>query len=96
MMQMKKISILIPCYNEEGNVEKMYTAVTHEMQKLNQYTYDIFFIDNKSLDHTEDVLRSIAERDKDHVRVIFNLRNFGPNQSGAYGFFRRMEMLVFA
>ncbi len=43
MMQMKKISILIPCYNEEGNVEKMYTAVTHEMQKLNQYTYDIFF-----------------------------------------------------
>lgn len=55
-----------------------------------------FFIDNKSLDHTEDVLRSIAERDKDHVRVIFNLRNFGPNQSGAYGFFRRMEMLVFA
>lgn len=88
MMQMKKISILIPCYNEEGNVEKMYTAVTHEMQKLNQYTYDIFFIDNKSLDHTEDVLRSIAKRDKDHVRVIFNLRNFGPNQSGAYGFFQ--------
>lgn len=79
---MKKISICIPCYNEEGNVYEMYLAVTREMEKLKRdYDYEIIFSDNDSEDHTQMILRDLAQNDK-HVKVIINLRNFGPYPSG--------------
>ena len=44
---MKKISIVIPCYNEVENVELMAMAVTNVLQEtLSQYDYEIIFIDN--------------------------------------------------
>lgn len=79
---MKKISICICCYNEEGNVYAMYEAVTAQMSKFNGiYDYEIIFSDNDSKDHTRSILRKIAKEDK-HVKVILNTRNFGPNRSG--------------
>ena len=46
---MKKISICICCYNEEGNVYEMYKAVSKEMIKLKEsYDYEIIFADNAS------------------------------------------------
>ena len=38
---MKKISIGVPCYNEEDNIELMYQVITEQMQKLSQYDYEI-------------------------------------------------------
>ena len=84
---MKKISLFTPCYNEEGNVYAMYERVTEVMKQLPGYTYEYVFIDNHSTDHTRDILRKIASQDK-RVKVIFNLRNFGPSRSGSYGFFQ--------
>lgn len=84
---MKKISIFTPCYNEEGNVYELYKKVTEVMQKLPQYTYEYVFIDNHSTDKTPEILRKIAAKDK-HVKVIFNVRNFGPSRSGSYGFYQ--------
>jgi len=79
---MKKISICICCYNEEGNVYEMYAAVTAQMLRFNGiYDYEIIFSDNDSKDNTRSILRKIAKEDK-HVKVIFNTRNFGPNRSG--------------
>ncbi len=79
---MKKISVCIVCYNEEGNVYPMYVAVTKQMEKFaDRYNYEIIFADNDSKDKTRDILRSIAKNDK-HVKVIFNTRNFGPMRSG--------------
>lgn len=82
---MKKISLFTPCYNEVGNVKKMYEQVTKVMKNLSQYEYEYIFIDNKSTDGTREILRDIALKDK-HVKLIFNIKNFGPDKSGLYGF----------
>ena len=51
---------------------------------MSQYTYEHIFIDNYSTDHSREILRGLAEKDK-NVKVILNARNFGPNRSGTYG-----------
>lgn len=84
---MKKISLFTPCYNEEGNLYELYTRVTEVMKTLPEYDYEYVLIDNCSTDDTPNILRKIAAEDK-RVKVIFNLRNFGPSRSGSYGFFQ--------
>mgnify|MGYP004501791889 CR=1 FL=1 len=81
---MKHISVMTPCYNEEGNIRNIYTAVKEQFDKLPQYTYEHIFIDNYSTDHSREILRKLAAEDK-NVKVILNARNFGPNRSGSYG-----------
>lgn len=81
---MKHISVMTPCYNEEGNIRNIYTAVKEQFDKLPQYTYEHIFIDNYSTDHSREILRKLATEDK-NVKVILNARNFGPNRSGSYG-----------
>lgn len=83
-MSKKHISIMTPCYNEEGNIENIYTAVRNEFKKMPQYTYEHIFIDNYSTDSSRSILKELAEKDK-NVKVILNARNFGPNRSGSYG-----------
>ena len=56
---MKKISVLIPCYNEEENVVPISEAVIGIITKeLPQYDYELVFIDNDSTDKTRELLRS--------------------------------------
>lgn len=82
---MKKISILIPCYNEEDNVVPMSESVVRLFEeKLTEYDYEILFIDNDSSDHTRLLLREICGKNK-HIRAIFNARNFGQFNSPYYG-----------
>ena len=84
-MQRKKISVMIPCYNEEENARPIYEAVRDELKKsCPDYDYDILFIDNKSQDKTRQIIRSICQEDK-NVRAIFNVRNFGQFNSPYYG-----------
>ena len=78
---MKKISIGVPCYNEEENIELMYEAITAQMKQLPQYEYEIIFADNDSKDKSQEILRSLAAKDK-KVRVVLNQTNFGPERSG--------------
>ncbi|MBP3543465.1 MAG: glycosyltransferase, partial [Lachnospiraceae bacterium] len=55
---MKKISVVIPCYNEEENVVPISEAVIAEFQKsLPNYDYEIIFIDNDSQDNTRPLLK---------------------------------------
>lgn len=84
---MKKVSLFTPCYNEEGNLLEMYNRVTKVMEELPQYEYEYVFIDNCSTDNTQNILREIAAKDS-RVKVIFNIKNFGPSRSGSYGFFQ--------
>lgn len=82
---MKKVSILIPCYNEEENVEVLAKAIVSEFDnKLNTYDYEIIFIDNDSKDCTRDILRKICEENK-KIKSIFNAKNFGQFNSPYYG-----------
>ncbi|HUI41526.1 MAG TPA: glycosyltransferase family 2 protein [Terriglobia bacterium] len=73
---MKSISIVTPCYNEEGNVREVYERVRAVMCAIGRYRYEHIFIDNASQDGTVRVLKSIAAADT-NVKVIVNMRNFG-------------------
>jgi glycosyltransferase involved in cell wall biosynthesis len=75
-MTKKLISIVTACFNEEENVLEIYERVKRVMSSLEAYTYEHIFIDNASSDKTVDILRQIAERDR-NVKVIVNTRNFG-------------------
>jgi glycosyltransferase involved in cell wall biosynthesis len=73
---MKTISVVTPCYNEEGNVREVYDRVRALMLQLGRYRYEHIFIDNASRDRTFEILREIAASDA-NVKVIRNARNFG-------------------
>jgi len=73
---MKTVSVVTPCFNEEGNVREVYERVRNLMLNLGKYRYEHIFIDNASRDDTFPVLRDIAAADS-NVKVIRNARNFG-------------------
>lgn len=84
---MKKITVMIPCYNEIENVEAISKAVIDVFETdetLKKYDFDIQFIDNCSVDGTRDKLEEICAREK-RVKAIFNVRNFGQFNSPFYG-----------
>lgn len=83
---MKKISIVIPTYNEHENINIAYQEVTKLFaEHLSKYDYDIIFIDNCSTDDSRVLIRHLAETDPAHVKAIFNARNFGQGRSHFYG-----------
>lgn len=76
---MRKLSIAIPCYNEESNIPQLYSELTKLMKnELPDYDYEILFVDNKSEDQSRLLIRELCEKDK-HVKAIFNRLNCGPN-----------------
>ena len=82
---MKKVSVLIPCYNEKENVVPMSEAIVQLFETdLRQYAYELVFIDNDSTDGTRDLLREICKKNK-NVKAIFNAKNFGQFNSPYYG-----------
>lgn len=82
---MKKISIMIPCYNEEENVIPISEAVIHIMEsELKEYDYELVFIENCSKDRTRDCLRILCKGNP-KIKAIFNAKNFGQFNSPFYG-----------
>lgn len=80
---MKKVSIMVPCYNEEENVLPMSKALVAQMEQIPQYDYEILFIDNCSQDKTRALLRGICAENK-RIKAIFNSKNFGQFNSPYY------------
>jgi polyisoprenyl-phosphate glycosyltransferase len=80
---MKMISIVTPCFNEEENVEAVYSQVKQVFENLKSYQYEHIFIDNASTDKTASILRGICAKDP-NVKVILNARNFGHIRSPYY------------
>ena len=81
----QKISVLIPCYNEEENVVPMSKAVVEVLTRdLPAYDYELIFIDNDSSDNTRPLLREIC-RQNPKIKAIFNAKNFGQFNSPFYG-----------
>jgi glycosyltransferase involved in cell wall biosynthesis len=84
-MTRQKISIITPCYNEEGNVAACVAEVARMMATdLPEFDYEHIFCDNASTDGTLVALRELAAADS-HVKVIVNSRNVGPFRSMANG-----------
>ena len=72
---MKRISIVVPVYNEEENIEHFAQSVAEVMESL-PYAYEILFIDDGSRDRSREILRELGARDA-HVQSIFLARNSG-------------------
>ena len=85
-MKKKLISIVTPCFNEEGNVDELHERIRSVML-ASKYNYEHIFIDNASTDGTAKKLRKLASQDR-HVKVILNTRNFGHIRSPVYALFQ--------
>ena len=72
---MKRISIVVPVYNEEENIEHFVLSVEAVMEKL-PYAYEILFIDDGSRDRSREILLELGKKDT-HVQSIFLARNSG-------------------
>lgn len=84
-MNMKIISILVPCWNEEDNVIPLSEAIIKEFTSmLPEYDYEIVFIDNDSKDSTREKLEMLCSNNS-RIKAIFNAKNFGQFNSPYYG-----------
>ncbi|MGE8080443.1 glycosyltransferase family 2 protein [Peribacillus loiseleuriae] len=81
---MKKLSIVVPCYNEQQNVRKFYLETQKYVQEL-LIAIEYVFIDDGSKDQTLSVLRDLAEQDT-NVHYISFSRNFGKEAAILAGF----------
>lgn len=73
----KKISLIVPCYNESEGIEKFYEETIKTIKKLvEKYDYEILFIDDGSSDNTLIKLKELKKKDE-NIRIIAFSRNFG-------------------
>lgn len=75
-MAMKLVSVVVGCFNEEGNVRELYDRVRAVFDAIGKYRWELIFADNASQDGTLATLRELAASDR-RVKVIVNWRNFG-------------------
>ncbi|MGE5455935.1 MAG: glycosyltransferase family 2 protein [Ignavibacteriales bacterium] len=70
-----KLSVVVPCYNEEEMIPIFYEEVTKELKKL-KIDYELVFIDDGSVDKTLPILKKLYNSHK-NIKVISFSRNFG-------------------
>lgn len=75
-MKEKKVSLVIPMYYEEKVADECYKRVKGCLEKLENYDYEIIFINDGSKDKTLEILEAIVEKDE-KVKIISFSRNFG-------------------
>jgi glycosyltransferase involved in cell wall biosynthesis len=82
---MKKVTILIPCYNEEESLPALYSALSELMENNNNYSWEILFVNDGSRDKTLDIIRGLRKKDK-RISFINLSRNFGKECAMLAGF----------
>lgn len=75
-----KVSVVVPVYNEEGNLPELLTRLSGVMDGLGR-TYELVFVDDGSRDRSLEILKSAARERPDTVRVLELARNFGQHQA---------------
>ncbi len=70
-----KLSIIVPCFNEEQVLQQFFEEIQKEMLHLNQ-SYELLFIDDGSMDQTIEIIQSLAHRHQEVSYVSFS-KNFG-------------------
>src|SRR5262249_15528244 len=84
MSQEVEISVVIPLYNEEENVEELYQSIADVMAEMGK-SYEILFVDDGSKDATLKRLLAVKRRDP-HIKIIKFRRNFGQTAAMLAGF----------
>lgn len=72
---MKKISLVVPCYNEEETINIFYQEIVKVFKKMKTVSFEVIFVDDGSTDNTLNIIRDLS-KDK-NVRYISFSRNFG-------------------
>ena len=73
---MKKISVIVPCYNEEDSLPLFHKEVTKVLQEIKDADYELVFVNDGSKDHTIDIIKLLATKDS-HISYFSFSRNFG-------------------
>ena len=73
---MKKITIIIPAYNEEESLPILYDRLSTLMEKMNNYEFEILFVNDGSKDKTIEIIKELRSKDERICYVDFS-RNFG-------------------
>ena len=81
-MSKEKISIIVPCYNEEEVLPIFYKEINRVSKEMKNVDFEFLFINDGSRDKTLDILRDLSKKDK-RVRFISFSRNFG-KEAGMY------------
>lgn len=84
---MKKVSLLIPCYNEEASLPILYNELCKiiEQPGMDFYSWEILFVNDGSKDKTLDIIRSLHAKD-DRICYVDLSRNFGKEKAMLAGF----------
>lgn len=90
---MKRISVVVPMYNEEEVATICYDRLTQVLVKLDKYDYEIVFVNDGSKDKTFEILEVIAKKDK-NVKIISFSRNFGHQAAVTAGMRQAMGDVV--
>lgn len=73
---MSKISVIVPCYNEEQTIEAFYQAITELWKSMGDRELEVMFVDDGSKDATASMIKTLSETDE-RVRFASFSRNFG-------------------
>lgn len=86
-MSERKLSIVIPVFNEEESLPHLYERIMENMKDLSDLIgdYELLFVDDGSRDNSLSVIRALAEKDS-HVHAVVLRRNFGKAAALSAGF----------
>ena len=82
---MKKITLIVPCYNEEESLPIFYKAASEVTAGLPSYAFDFLLVNDGSKDRTLEVMKELARKDP-RVRYLSFSRNFGKEAAMFAGF----------
>jgi Glycosyltransferases involved in cell wall biogenesis len=82
---MKKVSIIVPCYNEDVALPLFFQELTKQIELLKEFVFEIILVDDGSRDNTLSVMRDISAKDE-RVKYISFSRNFGKEAAMYAGF----------
>lgn len=75
-MKKEKISIIVPCYNEQESLPHFYKEITRVVKEMKNIDFEFIFVNDGSRDNTLDEIKKLAVKDK-RIRYVSFSRNFG-------------------
>lgn len=82
---MKKISVLIPCYNEETSLPLLYAELVKVMDSCKSYDWEVLFVNDGSRDNTLSIIKDLRQKDS-RLSYVDLSRNFGKENAMLAGF----------
>ena len=82
---MKKVSILVPCYNEEKSLPLLYPELKELMDSQCEYEWEVLFVNDGSRDNTISIIKTLREADE-RISYVDLSRNFGKENAMLAGF----------